>query len=85
MEKDTHVDVKSRRVAMQLMCSRIKSVKGMQALQKMEIDFLMKVTRLVNNFGQCSSQMNTIKRRLGSSNLETLTLLPSISWTIFCS
>ena len=42
MEKDTHVDVQSRSVAMQLMCSRRKGVKGMQALKKMEIDSLMK-------------------------------------------
>ena len=74
MEKDTHVDVKSRRVAMQLMCSMRKGGKGMQALKKMEIEFLMKVTRLVSNFGQCSSQMNTIKGRLGSSSLGTLTM-----------
>ena len=74
MEMDTYGDVKSRRLAMQLRCSRRTGVKGMQALKNMEIDSIMKVCRLVNNFGQCSSQMDVIKRRLGSNNLEALTM-----------
>ena len=36
MEKDMQVDVKSTKLAMQLMCSRRKGVKGMQALKQMD-------------------------------------------------
>ena len=56
-----------------MMCAMKKGVTGRQALKNMEIDSRMNVTRLVN-FGQCSSQMAVIQKRLGSNSVDSSTL-----------
>ena len=72
MSDDT--EVKCRKAAMEVLGTRRKGMKGVKAMGSMNDEELMQTRRLVYNYGQKSSQMDIVQKRLGVSILDCITL-----------